>query len=890
MNRSTRLAVLTVAALLAAGPDPAGSCSLPADPFIVVKVSQKAVGAISDPTDFVKMDKLEGQKDALTGKDFLRVQIPEDTALHFISLWDLSQGGQDPDPLGKLPAAFKSVAQAEMLKFSDEGEFLLPVHYYFDVIAGGKLSFKLGEMISRSGRSFEDPLAAVDIGGFVKDGEYTLNGGNDEYIWNDAELKFDNAPFDNTLKSPRFPRTKEFNNGVEMAKDGPRPNTKWVVTEARYKPQGVWNLESYSNEYHMDVDNIGANVAYDENPPANDQRVRTGDYVFTYKVPSDPLAYHVIVGSALIFLLQNIVWDYKEELFEEIDVEVKDANGNVVKDAQGNPVTEKKWVKATDDPNERGGSIAVFGRLARSTQGLSAESRVASLLVAVTDSTPPTHVHLSPRRLVGTTGETLQEASATLTGPTAVTVQVIDNNPFAGRGIGQGAVQGAAFDPAKLGLDLYYALQIYDFGARPEGMLPTDLAITPKMVWAKAVTGGILPTVDTYRADGSKVTLASNGKDADATYSVATYSVPISVFDEPMGWHFATTSHDWQTGNRLKFFAAVRDGSGTNQSPSAAQLPEVAAASSGAAAEHPVAASDVTDPAQLVLDKDGAPVQTDRKQPAFNFPAEHPPATCAVDRLGQYGFIDVYDNDRPVVYLRVTDTKYDRKVLFGNAYAGDMRWQKAREGQQTNSNKETTDAAQKPWSDTSDWDFSEVYGGDSAGYQKQVDDLAGDPPVFRPEEYAASLPAGPLYGYWVDEDTPLVFDVFARDNINWMKPDVASGGWGITTAKLAVTPARDNDSSRPELNPADTWRVFDAPTNGNGAMDPAPWPQHIFRNPNKPDPNSGDCHVELEVSDNAPPEGGGIRRRKLIVRFHVMDNKLKIQSLEETRIRSSTMD
>ncbi|MBI3890080.1 MAG: hypothetical protein HY303_00965 [Candidatus Wallbacteria bacterium] len=855
--RDARLATLCVTVLTAlALAGPVAACSLPADPYVVVKVSRLAVDAIQQPSDFEDnpAPELAGQNDPLTGKDFVRIQLPEDQPLHFITLWDLTQGGTDPDPLGKLPAAMRLEATAVIGRYSLPGEKLLPVSYYFKKIStSGKVSFKLSEMVSRSGRSFEDPLSVVDIGGFVKDGEYKFNGGADDYVWNDADLKVDNAPFDKSLRSPKFPRKKEYNDGNEMAVPGTRLNTKWVVTEAKYKPQGLWVLDSYSNEYHMDVDNIGANVATDEDPPANDPRVKSGDYVFTYHVPSDPLAYHVIVGSALLFNLTGVVWDYKEELFEEVDKPVLDGAGNPVKDANNNPVMQKVWQKAPDDPNERGGSINIVGRLARSTKGLSKEVRVASLLVAVTDVTPPTHVHLDPRKLEGTTGETLHEAAVARSTPDKVTVKVIDNNPFAGRGIGPSPKTGVLFDPAKFGIDFYYAVQVYDFTAAAAGMLPTDLSVTPKFVWAKANLPGLLPTaVDTYKVDGSKVALAADAKDADASYSIASYDVPLTALDEPMGWHFATTSWDWQSGHRLKYFAVARDGSGNNQSPAPDKLPPIAAASAAAVSEDPIASKDIADAAQLVLDKSGQEVVTDRKQPPFNFPAEHPPATCPVDKLGQYGFIDVFDNDKPIVYLRVTDTKYDKKVLFGNSYAGDLRWQKARDGQKTNSNKETVDPAQKPWFDSTDWDFTEIYGDEASGYQRQAADLLGSPVLFKPAEYAATLPAGPLYGMWIDEDVPIVFDVFARDNIDWDKPDQPTGaGWGIKTARLAATPARDNDASPP---------------------------------------NTGDCHVELEVEDFAPPEGGNFQRRKLIVHFHVMDNKLKIQSLEETRVRSATMD
>jgi hypothetical protein len=872
---------LVLAVALALGPSASTellACDLPADPYVVVKVSKdgKKIAQITNPaTDFYEEEELPGANDPLTGKPYKRIQLPEDTALNFICLWDLSQGGTDPNPLGKIPPSLLPIAQLEMAKFSMPGEYLIPVAYYFQTLAGGKLVFKLAEMLARSGRGFTDPLAVVDFGGFVKDGDYMLTGGADPYLWTDTQLVRDNAPFNNTFASPRFPV-------VGARCPGPTADDEWRVSSAEYAPAGYWILESYSTEYHMDYENIGANIGSQENPPANDPGIQGGEYTFTYCVPSDPLAYHIVVGSALLFRLDGITWNYEEQLFHH----------TVVRDSAGN-VTSDTW-----DPvagQTRSGSIVVKGRLARSTQGLSAASRIASLLAAVLDRTAPCHVHLAPSVLKGTTGETLAAAATALGEPDRIQVRVIDNNPFAVRAFGTGAVtQGAEFNVANLGLDLYYSLQVYDYQPRAADAFPVDVPLTPKFVWAKAdtSTGVTITDAKAYKQDGTEVALGADGKDADAVYSQLTYSVPLTAFKEPMGWHFGTTSDNWAGGHRLKFFAAARDGTVANLMPPEAKLPEVAAATaSGSAPEHAVAAADV--PAtQFLLDKDNQEVATNMGLPVFTYPADHPAATCPVDKVGTYGFIDVYDNDWPVLFLRVTDTKYDKRVWFGNTHAGDLRREKARNGEPTNSNLDTLDPNHKPFSDAEHvLDFSEVYGSganDQDRYASQIQDLLANPLLFKPAEYAATLPGGPKFGYWVDEDIPLVFEVFARDNINFASPSAATGGWGLTNDRLQPVACRDHDSAKPELDPPDTFLLYDSPTSGAGAVDPGPWPQHIFRNPNKPDPHTGDCHIEVEVADNGQPLGGGIHRTKLIVRFHVMDNKLAIQSLEENRVRSTS--
>ncbi len=853
------------------------ACDLPADPYVVVKVSKdgKKIAQITNPaTDFYDEEDLPGANDPLTGKPYKRIQLPEDTPLNFICLWDLSQGGTDPNPLGKVPAPLRPIAQLEMQKFSMPGESLLPVAFYFQTLAGGKLQFKLAEMLARSGRGFTDPLAVVDFGGFVKDGEYQLTGGADPYLWNDAQLIRESAPFDRTFANAKFPK-------VGDKCPGATADDEWRVTSAEYVHGGYWILEKYSTEYHMDYENIGANIGGQENPAANDPSIEGGEYTFTYFVPSDPLAYHIVVGSALLFRLQDVVWNYEEQLYHH----------TVVTDGSGN-VTSDTW-----DPvagQTRAGSISVKGRLARSTQGLSAESRVSSVLASVLDRTAPTHVHLTPGVIKGTTGETLAAAATALGEPDRIQVQVIDNNPFAVRAFGTGAVtQGAQFNVANLGLDLYYSIQAYDYQQRAADAFPVDVPMTPKFVWAKAdtSTGVTITEAKAYKQDGTEVPLGADGRDADAVYSQITYSVPLTAFKEPMGWHFGTTSDNWDGGHKLKFFAVARDGVVANQMPAQAKLPELAAATtSGSAPEHAVAAADVP-VAQFLLDKDNQELAPNMGLPTFIYPAQHPVATCPVDKVGNYSFIEVHDNDWPAVFLRVTDTKYDKRVWFGNTYAGELRREKARNGEPTNSNLDTLDPNQKPFSDVEHLlDFSEVYGSgasDQEKYANQIQDLLASPQLFKPAEYALTLPGGPKYGYWVDEDIPLVFEVFARDNINFASPAAATGGWGITNGRLQPVACRDNDASKPELDPPDTWQLFDAPT-ASGVVDPAPWPQHIFRNPNKPEPHTGDCHVEVEVADNGQPVGGGIHRTKLLVRFHVMDNKLAIQSLEENRVRSSS--
>ncbi len=860
---------------------PVQACALPADPFVVVRVSKLPVSSINNPwDDFIQSDTLPGTTDPLTDLPYERIEVFEDEQLHFIALWDLTKGGTVPDPLNSLSGDFKTVAALEMQKYSRQGEFLLPVSYYFDSKISGKVSFKLNEMISRGGREYEDPMSAVDIGGFVKDGEYKFNGGDGIYAWDDVDLLIDNAPFDQTFNSPRLPKTAAYNNGQVMSRPGGL-NLEWRVVEAKYKPQGMWKLESYSSEYHMDVDNIGANVGSEENPAPNNPEVQNGDYAFTYSVPSDPLAYHVQVGSALLFRLENIVWTYKEELFEF--VVVRDADGDPVMDANGNPVME--W-KSTGDENT--GEIAISGRLARTsspaTDQLKKEVRWGSILMAVKDRTPPVHVHWANNILKGTTGETLSESASDTGQARSFRIDVIDNNPFIGRGVGDSAIQGVAFDPSRIGLQFLYALQVYDFGPFQNGMLPVDLSVTPKFVWARAQAMGLEPTVTAYNQNGSSVSIGNNGQDADAVYSVLSYNVPISIFDEPMGWHFATSSSDWGNGRRLKVLPIAFDGTPAGQRPAASQLPAIAIDEGNDVSQDPEAARDLSDDS-TIMDRNGQAIGVSAGAPVFNYPPEHPPSICPPDQLGRYGFVEVYDNDWPLVYLRVTDTKYDHKVLFGDSYAGDLRWQEARDGRRTNSNKGILGANQKPFSDLErDWFFTEIYGDSNTGFQTQLADLEASPPTFRPSEFAQSGSAGAMFGYWVDEDVPLIFEVFARDNIDSWNGGVPGAGYGITTGRLTSTPARDMDPSRPELNPPDTWRIHDIPTSGGDLSSP-PWPQYIFRNPNQPAPNSGDCYVEVEVSDNAPPDGGGRHFRKLRVYFHVLDNQLKIQSLGENRVR-----
>src|SRR5690348_6855671 len=88
------LPVCLVAAAALAGASVAAACSLPADPYVEVRVSAKALDGINSPEDFIKTAAVAGTTDPLTHNPKLYVTIPEDSTLHFLTFWDLTQGGK----------------------------------------------------------------------------------------------------------------------------------------------------------------------------------------------------------------------------------------------------------------------------------------------------------------------------------------------------------------------------------------------------------------------------------------------------------------------------------------------------------------------------------------------------------------------------------------------------------------------------------------------------------------------------------------------------------------------------------------------------------------------------------------------------------------------------
>lgn len=829
--------------------DAAEGCVLPADPYMVIRASTKSIGEIQSPEDYLEIKVTpDGEREYF--------DVEEDRQYHFFGLWDPGEG-VDADGF---PNAPEKVLAAQELFPEDMARYgnLLPASHYRSTV--GKLIFRLAEMGNRAHADFRNPKLAVDIGGEVKGGKYQFTGGSPRFSFDDPPL--DPDALEHAPGIERFDELPVMGQIVPIDADH-----RITITEAKYRENrsAVWALEDYDVFWNMDKTGLGANIQDEEPDPIVDEV--SGDLPFTYDVPSDPLMYQVEVHSALRFRLKDVHWDYTEQLQER--VEHPDDAG-----VEPPELRRKIWI---DVGNPQNSTIDIAGILARDTRGLSKETKAGTMLVAVRDITPPSHAHVDPTRLVGTTGETLAQAFGN---PEALTVRVIDNNPW----IQAGADDGVKYSAANRRVDIYYSLQTYDY--EWDSSLQKVRPI-PKFIWARADPSRVSVTnIQVFDPFGRIVSSLPNDNQ-NPIGSMVTYSVPLEALDEPQGWHFANTSPNWGEGRRLKVIVAANDGSG-NVMPSLPQggggwVPDLPT-NNGKQAVHVPAGSTVTTndildersaeaqiPADGILrSRSGTVYSNPPVSPGFPFPDVC--GGCDPEIYSHFIPIEITDNDRPGLLLRVTDTKYNRSFTFGDAYVGDAKrkaYQRARDSQgrriRTRSNKVHPDDLatpdRRPFSDDSPtWTFSNTNGdrGNGEGLDQQEAQIRAG--TYNPSEYRRLGDPDPP-GYWVDEDVRLIFEVIARDNVNGH-------------AERPFFPARGIVSEYTLKGaPAGFWSITDSPS-GLSTID---YPEYIFRNPNMPSREHGGqpCKVSARVEDQSG------NQREIVVHFFVMDNSLKMLSLEE---------
>jgi len=299
--------------------------------------------------------------------------------------------------------------------------------------------------------------------------------------------------------------------------------------------------------------------------------------------------------------------------------------------------------------------------------------------------------------------------------------------------------------------------------------------------------------------------------------------------------------------------------------------------------------------------------------------------------LGRAATIRVEDVVPPTVVLVVTDTKHDRSAFFGNRYLGDMAYDRlqqllqAESGGADRTDVLPVDAAEvfpEPGLGELDpcatgqrsgcllaandglrgWRFVFDAGGAAAADFAAQQELwfAGG---FHPMSYYASPArfgggASPVAqmeqprGLWVDEDTRLLFRVLAWDNLNAHLGAVEEVD-GLQN--LYVFGANAPRLGRGLPYTLDV-RVYD-PASGNSELSLADggneladgWPGYAFRNPNRLARGDGSGQVDVtgaRAGVEVDYVDGAGNRTTLAVELFVVENTLRIRSLQEDRRRT----
>lgn len=699
-----------------------------------------------------------------------------------------------------------------------------------------------------------------------------------------------------------------------------------------------WEVEAMDINWDMDAGGLGFNPDEECNEESGSPSRK-----FTYLTPSDPREYtaQATINATIKF---EAYWCWFEG---GIKMYRPDSDGWVVcQDETPEGIPDGFEHRFSNDPGHVVGSAPMYLHITGTVE----KEINCALALNIKDKTPPYTAVIEPDILHATTGDFIFEwndaygESSGQNNPEEIVVRFVDNNPWIEVSPGEIESTGGLFDPGDLEIQFYYAIQLNDYTGRkgercgkPGFQHPytcdciASYGETFTFVRKRLgpSTEGVSYAVQGYTQDAVPT-------DTDPAYSVVECRFPVEMLDEAMGPHFATTSKHyrdtwgarhsgWDKGRRLKYFPVVNDGSGNINPPffrtsfetvdgleifwnGPAFIEENETADGEVTAlRSALAALDISGPSYVrdgkwkICANEDVTDDPDWINQCGQTPSWPPEPEIVslpdwfpqqVDYFGTYGFITVYDNDRPNVTMSVTDTRLNKTFMFGNVFYGDFKraaYRTARErlGKvKTTSNRDRLDEPVRiyfkprkytefepselvPFSEADNqeatWQFKANL---VSGNIMQSDMRQGKlvergefcPWLFRiiPEFATHVVPMKP--GLCIQEDVRLIFSVRARDNINTFQTGEKAGG--IVT------------SSDPVSNLYNTFYIYE-----NGKEFRGEGIYH-FRVPFE-GPGGGSAFAQVTVEDDAPPITGGTHSRCLTVHLFVLPSTMKVFTLQE---------
>ncbi len=654
---------------------------------------------------------------------------------------------------------------------------------------------------------------------------------------------------------------------------------EWVIDPASIQwtsEGGLWTFKKVEGRWKLNVKNTGKTSSN-----AVDVQGLTVDW--TFDTPSEPFFYLVRpIGEFTFNLSTN-----NSEWFQWTE-------NKVVYDPTGNPTATP--IPSLDQPQSRTVKFQANGDFKKGSTG---PTGGVPTLVMVQDTAAPLHVHMDNQGAAGFTGG----LGGKLTGSAKFTV--VDNNPYAGYSgtLPQYEPRGGSpplkFNPSNAKADFYYSMPVNDFARgdltqvkpAPDGDFALDQSgalntfpfLKERWKWFKGaapITGTWKgPFVDGQGAPGpdpTPGTIYGNGQ--NPSFTTGEFTCDASLIKPSMAIHHmpgvAPVSNpdgsallDWQ--KRLKFFIVPTDAS-NNLSPLNAQNAGFTSADdTGANWPTPLGAKSATAEKPMPSGEPYIAGDSDVQVKGAPLPINWQPAIpgCAHDKqkLGTMGFMDGFtDAVRPSVVVLVKDTKYDRTYIVNDQQQGWWNHPTAKAAVSSGNATAVDDAAPAPWTNIFNDDGSEkdtdtitfgtpAGGADAAAFAAQV-----------ANGWTAYTPPSTRNGIYVDEDTRLVFQVLAWENVNWQTP-IANDRihWKVKDAASNVSPDPD-ESSLPDL------------ASGKHKF------EYVFRDPNFDGggSNGKECSVTIRVDK---PNNSLTNGRQVVINFYVASNKLKILTLEEKR-------
>lgn len=858
-DRIIRVTAVMVLILTLGGPGPVAACDLPLDPYVV---------ALPEAIDSAPVNQFHGWVDTPEGPQGYLV-VPKGANLTWTIYWDPTQGGQ-PAKQSNLKA-LKDVPPApgkSAFQISEGGPEvkLYDLDQASIVLRAGMNNkpMKISEVYGVTWDANKNRVTApweIPAGNTIKTVEQpggftptlTIVSGTSQCA---SDLGVSTAnPSDFVAKM--FGTNDERNqwyDGNRGAGYGQNNGRYWRISQnplPEWKAKGgTWDFKGVRGLWNMDMKKTGKNQQVENN-------VQGTSYPFSFDTPSEPFFYYVRPVATFEFEITMGADEFYEWQEEQV---VLDDTGNVT-DSPTPPKAAPRTVRLT--------ASGLFSK------GGAGQSGGVATMVMVRDTTQPLHVHNANPSALAFTGEVGKSVSG---GGTKFTI--VEDNPYAGFSGTLPTMRPKTAHPPRqfargsADVQVFYSMPVNEFESGELSAAPAapaaDFDLSKDAVNAKFVKvsekwkwfrSSVRPKI-TWKgpyADSANQPISGPafdvwGCNGDPAFTVGEVDIPASTIEQPLPIHQIDATKEITDGNakilewkkRFKFLVVPKD-----SCDNAALL---TANGKGFDSESPDTDTDPTfasedaEAKQFEMNGDRGVVEVPNP-PTYITWQQAVPGCNHTDRtkLGTLGvFGDFQDRVKPTVILLAKDTKYDRTYIFNDHQQGWQSHTGAKAAYQGGTGSSTDNTA-----------WPGVLGND-------VDPLAFDALTSNPGDFGTQVQSGLVYeppstrkGIWVDEDTRLVFQVLAWDNINWKD-------------RLSDSRIRWFVDDRPaDKMGQDQGRIENL---GNNKF------EYVFRDPNQgPNAQSGDAIVRVEVDD----EHGN--QRKLNLKINVASNQLKILTLEETR-------